>query len=203
MSAIDTAFPTAFYRSDKYTFPNTEIDEFNKLRANTNRNVGDNLTTKNSYILQLPTCTKIYDFCKKNLANYWHNIVQVRKDCTLEITQSWLNFNPQGTYHHQHIHSNSMVSGVFFIQGKGHFIAERGAPSHMFPMANLNYYKPNPFNSESWEMECQRGYLILFPSSTKHFVNKNKEKEERVSLSFNTRARGIMGKRETLTELVI
>ena len=34
----------------------------------------------------------------------------------LQITQSWINLNPTGSMQHGHIHANSVISGVFFLQ---------------------------------------------------------------------------------------
>ena len=204
MSVVDTVFPLAIYRSDKYTFPNEEIDEFNRCRSSKGItvNVGKNLVTSDqTYLLNLPSLKKVRDFIEFNLDNYWHEIMKVDRRVPLKITQSWLNFNPKGTHHHLHHHSNSIVSGVLFIQGKGQFTVERGM--NHFPMWDLPYTEPTVFNSEKWEVEPSRGQLLLFPSSAKHMVKENKEEEERVSLSFNTMARHSVGRRENLTEVVL
>jgi uncharacterized protein (TIGR02466 family) len=203
MSVVETVFPLAFYRSDKYIFPNGEIDEFNKCRSSKDLtlNVGKNLVSKETYLLNLPTLTKLKEFVQFNLNNYWHDVMKVTTKVPIEITQSWLNFNPKGTFHHMHHHSNSIVSGVIFVQGKGSFLAERGI--NHFPMWDLAYDEVTLFNSEKWEVEATRGHLILFPSSVKHTVKENTEEEERVSVAFNTMARGPLGKRPNLTEVML
>ena len=39
----------------------------------------------------------------------------------LVITQSWLNKNKKGESHHEHVHPNSMVSGVWYPQIHEHY----------------------------------------------------------------------------------
>ena len=59
----------------------------------------------------------------------------------------------------------------------------------------------NPFNSFEWSFPMKTGNIILFPSSLNHGVKQKEGKNTRVSLSFNTFVKGVLGKAEQATEL--
>ena len=61
----------------------------------------------------------------------------------------------------------------------------------------------NFYNSESWWIPVKTGDLVVFPSNFAHSVANTESKNTRISLSFNTFLKGIIGDPDTLTELVI
>ncbi len=118
----------------------------------------------------------------------------------LVITQSWLNKNKKGESHHEHVHPNSMVSGVWYPQ-----IHEQLPPIQFRHRAqrdiSLQTEKYNTFNSATFMLPMKRGELILFPSNLQHSVPVNNSEEERISLSFNSWPKGNMGDIKSLTYL--
>ena len=120
----------------------------------------------------------------------------------LVITQCWANRNPKGSKHHEHVHPNSIISGVMYFQ-----INEK-LPPISFSKANqdgmkLDPEKYNHVNSESFMLPCKTGELILFPSSLKHSVPINQGDEDRISVSFNTFCIDVIGSEQSLTHLDI
>ena len=62
----------------------------------------------------------------------------------------------------------------------------------------------NFWNSRNWSINITNNALILFPSWLQHSVPANKTTNtDRISISFNTFAKGIFGKKEALTELIL
>ena len=62
----------------------------------------------------------------------------------------------------------------------------------------------NLWNSTEWSFESVTNELILFPSWLVHFVQPNIfATKDRISLSFNTFARGIFGAKKDMTELIL
>ena len=60
------------------------------------------------------------------------------------------------------------------------------------------------WNSDNWIFSINNNQLVLFPSWLEHSVPKNKKASaDRISISFNTFVRGNLGKRDTLTELIL
>ena len=62
----------------------------------------------------------------------------------------------------------------------------------------------NPFNSFSWVFPSVTNELILFPSWMNHQVVANeKATTDRISLSFNTFVRVVLGVRDDKTKLIL
>jgi len=59
----------------------------------------------------------------------------------------------------------------------------------------------NTFNSATFMLPMKKGELILFQSNLEHSVPTNQSDEERISLSFNTWAKGNLGNKKDLTYL--
>ena len=118
------------------------------------------------------------------------------------ITQCWANRNPKGSKHHEHVHPNSIISGVMYFQ-----INEKLPPISFSKERQdgikLNPEKYNHMNSESFMLPCKPGELILFPSSLKHSVPINQGDEDRISVSFNTFCIDAIGSEQSLTHLDI
>ena len=116
------------------------------------------------------------------------------------ITQSWVNKSGKGESHHEHVHPNSIVSGVWYP-----VISEK-LPPIQFRSKNqrdvsLSTAKFNNFNSATFLLPMKAGELILFPSNLTHSVPANQSETERISLSFNTWAKGNLGDINSLTFL--
>jgi len=118
------------------------------------------------------------------------------------ITQSWFNKNPTGSKHHEHVHPNSIVSGVMYFQ------IDQTLPPIQFSKSNqdgvkLDPIKYNVLNSDTFLLPCKPGELILFPSNLRHSVPINTGMPDRISLSFNTFCIDALGSEDSLTHLDI
>ena len=157
-----------------------------------------NRQSVNTYILDLPELTNIRNFVKFKVNEYARNIMGSTDE--LVITQSWLNKNGQGEHHHDHTHPNSIISGVWYPQ-----ITKQLPPiqfrTNTPNQIALHVDKFNAFNSATFMLPMEAGELIVFPSTLSHSVPPNKSKEERISLSFNTWAKGNLGGERALTYL--
>ena len=136
----------------------------------------------------------------ESLNKYTKNISQ--SDQRLVITQCWANKNPPGSKHHEHVHPNSILSGVFYLK------QDKTLPPIQFNKSiqgamKLDPKKYNVLNSEMFLLPCVAGELLLFPSSLKHSVPTNMGKESRISLSFNTFSIDTLGNKDILTHLDI
>ena len=62
----------------------------------------------------------------------------------------------------------------------------------------------NFWNAPAWFFSSNNNELILFPSWLNHSVEPNeKATTDRISISFNTFARGIFGNKENKNELIL
>ena len=159
-----------------------------------------NFKTKDSYLTKHESLKNITSFFKECIDDFTKNIYQSEQ--RLVITQCWGNKNPKGSKHHEHVHPNSIVSGVFYLR------QDPKLPPILFSKSNQDGMKLDPkqynyLNSETFMLPCTAGELILFPSNLRHSVPVNLGDEERISLSFNTFSIDVLGDEESLTHLDI
>lgn len=195
-------FARPIYIVKNYTLTKEEREQVDKEKEIKMDNAGKNFTSANSHVLENPIFKGLNSFLQQEVDKYFHEELQYKRSSPLRITQSWFNYNPKGTFHHSHTHPNSIISGVYFVQGdRQPIVFERFENDHMFGGIIPEADKYNFYNCGNWKVTSKPGYLLLFPSSVKHGVVMNEHPEERISLSFNTFLTGIVGKARGLTEL--
>ena len=169
-----------------------------------------NFVTKENYILDkdLPSFKKFFDKCIKKYVEkviIGEDYYKDTFDINFKITQSWINLSVPGSLgHHEHRHSNSFISGVFYIDVDAScdqisfinsFLADRDLV--------IGKCKTNCFNSDEWDYPVKNGHLVLFPSYQYHFVKPLKGNKNRISLAFNVMPCGTLGISHDLNELRI
>ena len=157
-----------------------------------------NFKSKDTYLTKHESLKNITSFFKECIDDYCNTIMNSNQ--RLVITQLWGNRNPKGSKHHEHVHPNSIISGVFYLR------QDPKLPPIQFSKANQHAIKLDPrkynnYNAETFMLPCVAGELILFPSDLKHSVPINQGDEERISLSFNTFSIDALGSKENLTHL--
>jgi len=157
-----------------------------------------NRQSEDTFVLDRPELSNVRAFIEAKLHEFVTKIYASTDK--LVITQSWLNKSKKGESHHEHVHPNSMISGVWYPQ-----IHEQMPPiqfrSRQQRDVSLQTEQYNTFNSATFMLPMKRGELILFPSNLTHSVPTNVGEEERISLSFNTWPKGNMGDIKSLTYL--
>ena len=159
-----------------------------------------NFRSDDSYLLRQEKLKSIKNFLGESVNKFTTNVLNSKQ--RLIITQCWANRNPKGSRHHEHVHPNSIISGVMYFQ-----INEK-LPPIQFSKTNqdgikLDPIKYNNLTAESFMLPCKPGELILFPSSLKHSVPINQSDEDRISISFNTFSIDALGSEQSLTHLDI
>ena len=159
-----------------------------------------NFKTKDSYLTKHEQLKDLTSFFKECIDDYCNTIINSEQ--RLVITQLWGNRNPKGSKHHEHVHPNSIISGVFYLRQDPKLPPIQFSKSNQEAM-KLDPRKYNTYNAETFLLPCTSGELILFPSNLKHSVPVNMGEEERISLSFNTFSVDALGSEENLTHLDI
>jgi len=159
-----------------------------------------NVKSQDTYLMEIEVLKNIKNFFYDSLNKYTKNISQ--SDQRLVITQCWANKNPPGSKHHEHVHPNSILSGVFYLR------QDKTLPPIQFSKAIQHAMKLDPkkytvLNSETFLLPCVDGELLLFPSDLRHSVPINIGKNSRLSLSFNTFSVDTLGSENSLTHLDI
>ena len=182
------------------TYENSIEEEFEfvkKLRYIEQKENG-NFKSDDTYLLKHEELSKIKEFILQSLNKYTQKILNTKQ--RLVVTQAWTNRNPPHSKHHEHVHPNSIISGVFY------FRQSKTLPPIQFNKSiqdsvKLSPEKYNQLNSETFLLPMVDGELVLFPSSLRHSVPFNKGNEERYSMSFNTFCIDELGSKDSLTHL--
>jgi len=166
--------------------------------------------SKENYILDNNDLPKLKKFIESAINDYVENVLvggELENDLSFKITQSWLNLSkPNSGGHDNHIHTNSLISGVFYIKVDPNLDSILFTNDILFfNTINLqsNVKKFNNFNSKSTKVPVSTGNLFLFPSNLSHGVDAMGGEENRISLSFNVFPFGVLGSKNDLTELRI
>ena len=159
-----------------------------------------NFRSIDSYLFKHEPLKKIKNFCRESLTKYTEKVLNSKQ--RLVITQCWINKNPPGAKHHEHVHPNSIASGVFF------FRISSKLPPIQFSKAlqagvKLDPVEHNNINAEAFFHLSTPGELLLFPSNLHHGVPINESEETRYSLSFNTFCIDVLGSENFMTHLDI
>ena len=192
-------FPVPIYQ----TILNREISTeeknfFNKLERTKN---SYNYNSKNNYVLDEEPLSTLKKELFLRVEDYFQKIITPKTNVLPYITQSWVNWTKKGEEHHKHAHSNSLFSGVFYIDADEEYDRIKFFKRHTYESLSIEPYEYHLFNSESWTFKVKTGDIILFPSSLGHLVESKIGDNLRTSLSFNTFIRGTIGVDVELTEL--
>jgi uncharacterized protein (TIGR02466 family) len=106
----------------------------------------------------------------------------------LEISNCWFNVNGKFAQNRIHHHSNSLLSGVYYLlvpepenSGNLFFIDPRSSAQQFIPP----YKERTIWTASSIVAPLKTGTLLLFPSWLQHGVSTNLSEYERISISFN------------------
>jgi uncharacterized protein (TIGR02466 family) len=183
-----------------YEKPISKELEFIRTLEWVSQKANGNFKSKDSYILKNEQLKDIKNFIVETVDKYCEKILNTKQ--RLVITQSWFNKNPTGSKHHEHVHPNSIISGVMYFQ------IDQTLPPIQFSKSNqdgvkLDPIKYNVLNSDTFLLPCKPGELLLFPSNLRHSVPINTGMPDRISLSFNTFSIDVLGSEDSLTHLDI
>ena len=200
--SIYKLFPEPVYFSNlERTLTKTELKTIAQFKKNTYKNIG-NITTHDTYILEHETLKQLKKDLYTMVVDYFNKIICTSDDITPYITQSWISYTELNEQHHRHAHSNSYISGVFYIDARRE-VDKIKFFKDKYTRLELSTKKHNPFNSTNWWFPVETGDVILFPSYLVHGVDPNQGINARTSLAFNIFIKGKMGSKLDLTELTL
>jgi len=102
------------------------------------------------------------------------------------INALFANINPKHSFHAEHLHPYSHISGVFYVKSDANSPAigfkDPRMARWMMPPAADGKRAENAFHAK---LPPEPGKLFLFPSWLEHGVAQNQSDRERISMSFN------------------
>ncbi len=134
---------------------------------------------------------------QNHLNNFTKNCLGTT-DCDFYIKSSWIVKLEKGNYSSSHVHGNSLISGVIYLQSdeQSSLLEFSKDPKYVNLFSSTlepNIKEYNPFNSNVYSATTRIGSMYLFPSNLSHSVKPHQSNTTRYSLSFDCIAKGIFG----------
>jgi|GEM_PF-2401331 len=107
-------------------------------------------------------------------------------DSVMTFMNSWITLYPPGTYVPEHVHSNSMLSGVFYAhvpENGGNLIFKD--PSAVAKTMYIRHYNDFPTVPTIYTHVVESGQMVIFPAWLPHMTEANQSNENRIMVSFN------------------
>lgn len=108
--------------------------------------------------------------------------------CFIDIENFWFNINKKNHTNSVHIHDNSFVSGVYYLQatdGQGTINFYKSQILDYAVMSQAPIDKFTPISASAMSFQPRTSKLIMFPGWLPHGVERNTTDEDRISVSFN------------------
>jgi len=158
--------------------------------------------TKDRYILNRDDCKDLKEKIFKALNYYVREYLTVQKDINFYLQNSWVNMHKTDDSGQSHIHANSLISGVYYIQtfeDSGNIIFHKpdGYTNLFHTSTNIRFEKYDNHNADRFIIKPKDGTLLFFPSHLLHSIEKNLNKQKRYSMGFNFFAEGELYSRDS------
>jgi uncharacterized protein (TIGR02466 family) len=156
------------------------------------------LISDNKNVLNNPILLNINKKIIGQVEEYTKNIIEIDPKISFYFTNSWAMKHREGDYAHAHAHSNSVISGVFYVEvpkNSGNLIFHKNSynsSNAMISSLALPYKKYNQYNSEEWSIKTEDNLLVLFPSNLTHSVPVSFNKKDRYCIAFNCFIKGTL-----------
>ena len=194
MSHLDL-FAIPLYRTIIGTPTEVERDHLSRLEMTEGRHTALNST--NLHILDQIQLRELRGKIDLGIQEYMNHLGVDLEKISVNITTSWLNLYEKGDSTHQHSHSNSIISGVYYLEDCDHTapIQFHRAPGYvnLWPNTiNLPIKQHNALNIDVITVIPKAGELIMWPSHLSHSVPPNESDTQRHTIAFNTFVKGTL-----------
>ena len=191
--SIINLFPVPVSLKESWREPTVEEKQFFTYTQGKERvqNIG-NTWPNNNYILNEPEMSALKNDLTIAINSYFQEVWKPQYDAEIYITISWINYTEKGQYHHSHYHSNSMISGVYYIDTDDSDRITFETPQDDLLTMRVHPHEWNIWNSQEWYLHTPKNSLVLFPSRLRHSVPSTTNPNTRISLSFNTFFKGTL-----------
>ena len=210
---IVNIFPTPIYVAKRETEATTsELEDIKSIIEKASEKETGSFSTE--YIISSRKNTHLFDtklnslkaFCEHHINIYVNKIISPKNlELDFYITQSWLNIVHPGESHPVHCHTNSLISGIFYVSTvEGDAIQFYDPGSLMKNRTEIEMLEATVWNAPVQNLDIHKNELILFPAWLGHGVSGNASATtNRISFAFNVFVKGSIGEEARMTELVL
>jgi len=196
-SEVIPLFATPLYRSKIPV--DAQLQEQVRQQEFVPFSMGNGLCTSDHYLLDHPDFLALRSAVMQHVHIYTRDVLRVADHIEFYLTNSWSTCHRAGDHSQRHQHSNSLVSGIVYIDvddqsGRLRFFKPDNF-ANLWPGAvDLDSADYNIYNSKFWEIQPQNGDIVLFPSQLNHGVTASVSPRDRLVVAFNLFARGHIGR---------
>ena len=200
MSKIQSFFPTLVYRADQAATSqlNVELEQASLKLAAEDR-VGQNWCEKHGYngytsfasltdvSARVPAFKKLEKILDKHASDFAKALHWDIRGGRPVCDSLWVNVLPEGGAHAGHIHTNSVISGTYYLavpQGAGPLVFEDPRHAMMMAAPPRKASAPREMSTQISETPAE-GTVMLWESWLRHEVPVNRAEGLRISVSFN------------------
>ena len=200
MSNIQSLFPTLLYRAE---FPSPERMNMQLHDSALELAAGDvagqrwcekhgypgytSFATQDDLAEHVPAIARLVKVLDKHVAIFANELHWDIRGGKPICDSLWVNVMPEGGSHTSHIHTNSVISGTYYVavpQGAGPIVFED--PRHAMMMAAPPRLTKAPRTMKHHISETpHEGTVLLWESYLRHEVPLNRAEGLRISISFN------------------
>jgi len=181
-------FPTGIVKQYNSPIPFMETIDLNQFSYETFKGSTKLRTEKYLNILLNPAMKDIATWIEMQAKDYLDNELGLEYE-EFFFSESWLNISGKGGKQGIHNHSNSIISGTYYLK------SEDGHPPLEFyrskydsvPFISLteHYKQGNPNTASKLSFPCTQDSMIVFQSQLYHGHVPNDLDKERIGLSWN------------------
>ena len=175
-------------------FTKKEMDFVKSYEGNLHKNMFNWMTEDNDIMIYDPM-SNLRAFVTDRMNEYFRYVYKPATECSIYMTQSWINYSYPGEAHHSHFHSNSFLSGCIYIQADKDDEIRFWNRKNMAKWYSIPWTEENKYNGDSWWLRVKTGDVFIWQSDVPHDVPKLSEDrtEPRISLAFNGFLKGKIG----------
>jgi hypothetical protein len=113
---IFALFSTPLYVNNVGEFARPDLSSVELTSAAETGGVYNFLTSVDKNVLHRPEFKAVHDVVMREIGVYAHGICGVSRNVEFYVTNSWINVHRRGQAAGQHIHGNSLISGVLYLK---------------------------------------------------------------------------------------
>jgi len=156
--------------------------------------------SKEKKVLNVPQFSELKDKILQHVNTYTNQCIEIdTSNIEFYFTNSWVMKHKMGDWSQEHIHVNSIFSGIYYFEVDD-VSGMLGLKKHLSmlnlftPTIDFDVKNSNLYNCKVWTIKPIKDMLIIFPSHVRHHVTHSHSENLRYSLAFNIFVRGNISK---------